>query len=414
MAVQDIEILLADARLVAEYASKAGLLPDMALPQAIDAVEKAVAAGQPAEIAPLLAAFNQVMKAISPYISLLDLHAGLSPFDARNRSRKKSNTIFFAVLSIVLAGLIADTTWDLHSDSSLLKSIQEIENARHPEKIGMLRKMVQQDEALKNPRSQKYSEYQRAYRELSELNEKIRLTLLQAQKFGARSPVPSDDNFKAMSQRIRRWLVSDSSGQANVKSIPPPEKSPSAGIEEKTGKGDAATANLAGSDVCSPPGALLASLKGRVYLQEAIREAYEEYCFPQQLNLLVPGYSAGHMASAISDVQVEVYRKSSWILPFIGGLLGAAVFLMRFFLTNTLRPFPEWHDGLLRIALGGIAGIIIGWFKWPSGPEAPDLAAISSVPFGLAFLAGYSIDIVFSLLERLNRLISEPKKPEPA
>jgi len=415
---QDIEILLTDARLVADYAAKGGLLQDTALPKAIEAAEKAVAAGEPAEIAPLLSAFNEAIKGISPYISLLDLHAGLSPFDARNRSRKKTDTILCAVFSIFLAVFIADCTWELYSDAALLKSIQEIQDARHPEKVGMLRKMVQQDEALKNPRSQKYSEYQHAYRQLSELNEKIRLVVNQAGKVGARSSVPSEDNFKAISKKIGNWLVSNSSGQANIKSIPPAELSQPAGIKETAAKADA-IAEPAEPDICSPPGTLLASLKGRVYLQQAIRELYEEYCFPQQMNLLVPGYSAGLMASATNELQVEVYRKSSWILPFVGGLLGAAVFLMRFFLTNTLKPFPEWHDGLLRIALGGIAGIIIGWFKWPSGPQGAELAAISSVPFGLAFLAGYSIDIVFSLLERMNRLITGPsqsagKAPEPA
>jgi hypothetical protein len=63
---------------------------------------------------------------------------------------------------------------------------------------------------------------------------------------------------------------------------------------------------------------------------------------------------------------------------------------------------------LLRVALGGLAGIIIGWF-WVPVPMANDnsVVPISSIPFGIAFLAGFSIETLFSLLDRVNRSIEE-------
>jgi TRAP-type C4-dicarboxylate transport system permease small subunit len=68
---------------------------------------------------------------------------------------------------------------------------------------------------------------------------------------------------------------------------------------------------------------------------------------------------------------------------------------------------------VLRIALGGLAGIIIGWF-WVSGAigAGPSVPHISSIPFGMAFLAGFSIETLFSIFDRLNRTIEnrEPKK----
>jgi hypothetical protein len=40
---------------------------------------------------------------------------------------------------------------------------------------------------------------------------------------------------------------------------------------------------------------------------------------------------------------------------------------------------------------------------------------ISSIPFGVAFLAGFSIDTLFSLLDRLNKAIdSRELKPKDA
>jgi hypothetical protein len=110
-------------------------------------------------------------------------------------------------------------------------------------------------------------------------------------------------------------------------------------------------------------------------------------------------------------VKYKINLLVAWLLPGLYGLLGACVYLMRAFV---LRPAdrvvlePTLLSTLafvLRIALGGLAGIIIGWFWVPS--SSPDSAlSVSSIPFGMAFLAGFSIETLFSLLDRLNRSIA--------
>ena len=50
---------------------------------------------------------------------------------------------------------------------------------------------------------------------------------------------------------------------------------------------------------------------------------------------------------------------NGWILPLLYGLLGATVFPMRNIL-DTRTPHIEVFSSILRIALGGIAGIVIG------------------------------------------------------
>jgi hypothetical protein len=42
-----------------------------------------------------------------------------------------------------------------------------------------------------------------------------------------------------------------------------------------------------------------------------------------------------------------------------------------------------------------MAGLIAGWL------HIPDVRNLTTPPFALAFVAGFSIDIVFSLLERM-------------
>ena len=70
---------------------------------------------------------------------------------------------------------------------------------------------------------------------------------------------------------------------------------------------------------------------------------------------------------------------------------------------------------LLRVALGGLAGIIVGWFWVPSAP-VPSYATIpvSSVSFGVAFLAGFSIDSLFAVLDRLIKNFRDPEPPKAA
>lgn len=108
------------------------------------------------------------------------------------------------------------------------------------------------------------------------------------------------------------------------------------------------------------------------------------------------------------DIQTRRMVFSGWVLPFLYGLLGASVYLMRSLLNvavGNLQFFPV----ILRLALGGIAGLVIGWFSIPApGSTVP---AISSIPFGVAFLAGFSIEALFALLERLAQTVSAAPLP---
>lgn len=85
------------------------------------------------------------------------------------------------------------------------------------------------------------------------------------------------------------------------------------------------------------------------------------------------------------------------ILPLLYGLLGASVFLLRSGLTlfaGPASPRVVVASVLLRVGLGGIAGLAIGWFQ-------TDTAKLTTTPFAVAFLAGFSIELLFSLLDRI-------------
>jgi len=65
---------------------------------------------------------------------------------------------------------------------------------------------------------------------------------------------------------------------------------------------------------------------------------------------------------------------------------------------------------LMRVALGGLAGIIVGWFWVPSAASTSSAISISSIPFGVAFLSGFSIESLFSLLERMSKAVEDPER----
>lgn len=97
----------------------------------------------------------------------------------------------------------------------------------------------------------------------------------------------------------------------------------------------------------------------------------------------------------------KVHLLMSWLLPGLYGLLGACVYVMRDLLRGNGSSkaggdarIVELLSLLLRVSLGGLAGIIIGWFSVPTAPTASSAAiSISSIPFGMAFLAGFSIEM---------------------
>lgn len=91
-----------------------------------------------------------------------------------------------------------------------------------------------------------------------------------------------------------------------------------------------------------------------------------------------------------------------WILPAIYGALGATIFYMRSIL-DPLLPDPGFSNVLLRVALGALAGIILGWFWTPETTLGTEITKIGFSLFAMAFLFGFSIDVFFAMLDRFVR-----------
>ena len=98
-----------------------------------------------------------------------------------------------------------------------------------------------------------------------------------------------------------------------------------------------------------------------------------------------------------------------YFLPLVYGLLGSAMFVLRR-LSEEIRNLTYSADSAvlygLRITMGALSGLTIGWFL---RPDESDLLNI--LPgLSLSFLVGYNVEVLFSTMDRLISTLS--KRPE--
>ena len=91
---------------------------------------------------------------------------------------------------------------------------------------------------------------------------------------------------------------------------------------------------------------------------------------------------------------------NQYLLPLLYGLLGSLAYILRT-LTREIHDVTYTRNSnvryRLRWPLGVLAGVTIGWFF---NPETLELAG-TITPLGLAFLAGYSVELLFVGLDRI-------------
>lgn len=89
-----------------------------------------------------------------------------------------------------------------------------------------------------------------------------------------------------------------------------------------------------------------------------------------------------------------------YLLPLLYGLLGAFIYVLRS-LWKDIRTLTYTADSevryRLRLTLGSLGGMVVGWFFKPE--EAGALASLS--PMAMAFLMGYNVDVLFSIMDKI-------------
>lgn len=166
---------------------------------------------------------------------------------------------------------------------------------------------------------------------------------------------------------------------------------------------------LASYGFASPPGVRLASAAEAIPVTPAKSCAAEdEVCLNEVftnaygLSIGTDDVSAAYFNRRQAESAVALLGGS--VLPVLYGLLGASVYLLRRYLgqSNLEMDSNFGMRAYLRLGLGGIAGLAIGWFWTPSSAKAAmDVVTLTTAPFALAFLGGFSIELLFSILDRI-------------
>ena len=95
---------------------------------------------------------------------------------------------------------------------------------------------------------------------------------------------------------------------------------------------------------------------------------------------------------------LEVFQR--YLLPLLYGALGACVYVLRTLTTEIKqRTYSEASNigHRIRLYLGMLGGMVFAWFITP---ETADKLFQSLSPFALAFLAGYSVELLFAAMDR--------------
>ncbi|MFZ6798261.1 hypothetical protein [Undibacterium sp. Di24W] len=99
-----------------------------------------------------------------------------------------------------------------------------------------------------------------------------------------------------------------------------------------------------------------------------------------------------------------------YLLPLLYGLLGTCVYVLRTLAVEiTARTYSEASNvGFrIRLYLGTLGGMVFAWFVIPENSDGGIFKSLS--PFALAFLAGYSVEILFAAMDRF--LVAFTSKP---
>ena len=122
--------------------------------------------------------------------------------------------------------------------------------------------------------------------------------------------------------------------------------------------------------------------------------------------------------SNIESLTFSIQILTLYLLPIFYGLLGSCTYILRVIASEIdKQTYVREHDiqYALRILLGTFAGFVIGWFISSEAEIKTGFSPAKLSPFAISFVAGYSVELLFTLLDKIVSVYSgvEKKKEEP-
>jgi hypothetical protein len=395
-----VESVLLEARALARYAARSGTLPnDSRIFDAVDAITQALERGEHPAIGALIAEMMKV--SVAAGVTVEQLMRRETPLGRLRHLAAPATPLLLAILTLLLTLYLAFQSSELNNAELALREYQELESLALENKIVQAWKIYQNVHLLNVsglPLAQ-LDGYQKLVEEAKRIYEKRNAAI----ELLTHSSVIQYLPFESWQGSWRRYW-----GGSGYKTVASSEAVVSAGADQKYIEPPVLDCS---EERLAPEGKKRAPAESSVDLDSYPRSIA---CFVRVLRI---GNDWDYPIGAfILPVRIKIHMLASWLLPALYGLLGACVFVMRDLALATGRikargdaSVVDLLSLLLRIALGGLAGIIIGWFWTPASSTASSpTSGLSSFPFAIAFLAGYSIDSLFALLDRLIRNFGQP------
>jgi hypothetical protein len=101
------------------------------------------------------------------------------------------------------------------------------------------------------------------------------------------------------------------------------------------------------------------------------------------------------------------------LIPILYGLLGACVYILRIILNKVSeRSFDDTRkwEFVLRIFLGTLSGVVLHWLFVGNNKQIPG----GVTPAVLAFMGGYSVELLFTTIDRMLTAIKDFVKSPPS
>ena len=126
---------------------------------------------------------------------------------------------------------------------------------------------------------------------------------------------------------------------------------------------------------------------------------------------------------AVTSAGFVLQALSTYVVPLLYGFLGAFAYVLRE-IAKEIRAVTFSHESgiryKLRLSLGLLAGITVGFLVSPDTGQGaiqeaqPILTLATLGPMALAFLAGYSVELVFAVMDRIVSAFVVEKSETPS
>ncbi len=408
--------LLADAKLVAGY-GRYGVFKDSALFAAIGDAEKLsdATASQP-EVVKLQTVLNDCSNTV-PFSTLAALRTGWSPGDMSRRTALA--TYFLIALSVTMMVVIGKLTYVYNRGVSINAELQEIDNNDFSARFGQsIRQVWATKKQLSSATAQQASAtdltllkdaYYNSVDSLHSLDQRFSSLLVRAQGFMTQeAPFP----LWGMQWAYCKLSASSAKTGAPLDFSNPRQMA----IDQFCGQQVALAQQQGGVENSQPlkqsdfdcrnngdiqSGTQVASASGAAGQAEDVNADFDEATRDLQCGgvITITPNSISTLTLQAKTLSEVLSPYALWILPALYGALGGIMFHMRMIL-NPLLPNPPLSRLIHRIALGGLAGMILAWFMAPGTKLGGEVTGIGFSLFTFAFLFGFSLDIFFAILDQ--------------